>query len=644
MAEKKGSIAWLKAALYSRKDDVSINPDERTPLEAHSTDVPVSWNDAPRSPLPQITTLLHMASTKKGWSIATKFLIVSFVFFILAAGAATYMFFYGNNGISPQNIDVQIIMPSVIDGGKPTTIQVLIVNRNNANLKLADLIINYPDGTRNATNANQSLIHERQSIGSISAGQTVQRTSQAIFYGQEGQAQKVSVQLEYSIEGSNAVFERNADINFTIGSSPVSIAVSSPTEAISDQQFSFDVTVQSNSLAPVQDVVIQARYPFGFSVTNTSPQAQVGGTLWRLGEMKPGESKVLRITGTLNGQDGDTRVFYFLAGSDADKTNTTLRVPFLSVPQTLTVRRPFISAELAVNGQTGKTISVPAGADIQGVITWTNNLPDPVADVQLTLSLAGPTLNTSAIGASTGFYQSSDSTIVWTKDQNPQLAEVPPGGTGTLPFRFGTLSSGTSGTLYSNPAISLNVKVEGVRQGQTNVPQNVASADSTQVYVSSVVVLNAVASHFSGPFSNTGPMPPVPGQNTTYGITWTVTNTSNTIANGVVSATLPSYVTFVGAQSGSGISYDAGSRTVTWAMGDVKAGAGFTAASRVAAFQVSLLPSISQKGQPAALTNPAAFSGQDRFAQVQVSATAIPPTTQLGSEAGYTPNMGSVAQ
>src|SRR3989339_143849 len=173
MAEKKGSIAWLKAALYSRKDDVSINPDERTPLEAHSTDVPVSWNDAPRSPLPQITTLLHMASTKKGWSIATKFLIVSFVFFILAAGAATYMFFYGNNGISPQNIDVQIIMPSVIDGGKPTTIQVLIVNRNNANLKLADLIINYPDGTRNATNANQSLIHERQSIGSISAGQTV---------------------------------------------------------------------------------------------------------------------------------------------------------------------------------------------------------------------------------------------------------------------------------------------------------------------------------------------------------------------------------------------------------------------------------------------------------------------------------------
>ncbi len=644
MAEKKGSIAWLKAALYSRGDDVSMNPDDRTPLEERSSDVPVSWNESSTPLTSQVTTLLSMASTKKGWSIATKFLIVSFVFFILAAGAATYIFFYGTGGISPQNIDVQIIMPSVIDGGKATTIQVLIVNRNKANLKLADLIINYPDGTRNASNANQSLTHERQSIGSISAGQTVQRTAQAIFYGQEGQTQKISVELEYRIEGSNAVFERDSDVTFTVGSSPVSISVSSPTEAISDQQFAFDVTVQSNSLAPVQDVVIQARYPFGFTVTGTSPQAQVGGTLWRLGEMKPGDSKVLRITGTLNGQDGDTRVFYFLAGSDADKTNTSLRVPFLSVPQTLTVHRPFIAAELSVNGQTGKTISVPSGADIQGVITWTNNLPDPVTDVQLSLSLAGPTLNTSAIGAPTGFYQSSDSTIVWSKDQNQQLAEVPPGGTGTLPFRFGTLSSGAGGTLYSNPAITLNVTVQGVRQGQTGVPQNVTSAAQVQVYVSSIVALSAVASHFSGPFSNTGPMPPVPGQNTTYGITWTVTNTSNTIANGVVSATLPPYVTFVSAQSGSGITYDAGSRTVTWTMGDVKAGAGFTTASRVGAFQVSLLPSSSQTGQSPVLVNTPSFSGQDRFAQVQVSATAVAPTTQLGNEPSYTQAMGTVAQ
>lgn len=642
MAERKGSIAWLRSKLYSRRDDVSIDPSERTPLSEHSANVPVGWNGGLEEPQPRLAAIFSMASSKKGWSLATKFLIVSFFFFVLAAGAASYIFFFGNNGISPQNIDVQIVMPSVIDGGKATSLQFLINNRNQANLKLVDLIINYPDGTRSASDPTKALTHERQTIGSISAGQTVQRTAQAIFYGQEGQSQKISVQLEYSVEGSNAVFERDADVSFTVGSSPVSISVSSPTEAISDQQFSFDLTVQSNSLAPVEDVVIQARYPFGYTVNNTSPQAQVGGTLWRLGEMKPGDSKVLHITGTLNGQDGDTRVFYFLAGSDADKTNTTVRVPFLSVPQTLTVRRPFIAAQLSINGQTGKTISVPAGSDIQGVITWTNNLPDPVTDVQLTLSLSGPILNTNSISAPTGFYQSSDSTITWTKDQNQQLAVVPPGGSGTLPFHFSTAAPGAGSTLYSNPAIMLNVTVQGVRQGQTNVPQNVTSAASTQVYVSSVAALSAVAAHFTGPFANTGPMPPMPGQNTTYTVTWMVTNTSNTIANGTVSATLPPYVTFITAQPG--ISYDAGNRTVTWTMGDVKAGAGFTGSPRTAAFQVSLLPSVSQQGQAPALTGPASFSGQDRFAQVQVNTTAGAPTTQLGGEAGYTSNMGMVAQ
>ncbi|MBY0294184.1 DUF11 domain-containing protein [Patescibacteria group bacterium] len=641
MAERKGSIDWLKGKLYSRKDDVSTDPDNRTPLSENQTNVPVSWNESLESSRVQVTSLLNMASTKKGWSVATKFLIASFIFFIIATGAAVYLFFYGDNGISPQNIDVQIVMPSVVDGGKVTNLQIIATNRNQANLKLVDLIINYPEGTRDASNPDKSLSHERQNIGAVAAGQTIQRTSQAIFYGQEGQSQKVSVQLEYTVEGSNAVFERDADISFTVGSSPVSISISAPTEAISDQQFAFDVTVQSNALSPVQDVVVQARYPFGFSVSATSPQAQVGGTLWRLGEMKPGESQVLRITGSLNGQDGDTRVFYFLAGSDADKTNTTVRTPFLSIPQTLTVRRPFIAAQLSINGQTGKTISVPAGADVQGVITWTNNLPDPVADVQISLLLSGPTLDTTSIKAPTGFYQSSDSTLTWTKDQNQQLGSVPPGGTGTLPFSFKAVPSGSGGTLYSNPAISLNVKVEGVRQGQTNVPQNVTSAASTQVYVSSMATLSATASHFTGGFSNSGPMPPVPGQNTTYTVNWVVTNTANTIANAVVSATLPPYVSFVTAQAGSGISYDSGSRTVTWKMGDVKAGAGFTAPSRTVSFQVSLLPSSSQSGQSPSLTSQASFSGQDRFAQVQVNTTANGPTTQL-SEAGYSSNMGVV--
>ncbi|MCR4275840.1 MAG: hypothetical protein NUV90_00420, partial [Candidatus Parcubacteria bacterium] len=52
-------------------------------------------------------------------------------------------------------------------------------------------------------------------------------------------------------------------------------------------------------------------------------------------------------------------------------------------------------------------------------------------------------------------------------------------------------------------------------------------------------------------------------------------------------------------------------------------------------FQVSLTPSTSQKGLAPALTGPVSFSGYDRFAGVQISATADPVTTETKGDPGY---------
>jgi hypothetical protein len=286
---------------------------------------------------------------------------------------------------------------------------------------------------------------------------------------------------------------------------------------------------------------------------------------------------------------------------------------------------------------------VPSGQSIGGTITWTNNLPDSVSNVVVKLSLKGPVLDTNAISSQDGFYNSSDQTIVWSKDQEPTLENVAPGASGTLSFTAGTLPVGSGGTLYANPVVDLNVTVQGTRTGEGNVPENVSSAASTQVLLSSNAALSAQAEHFSGPFTNSGPMPPQAEQSTTYSVLWTVQNSSNTIANATVSATLPQYVTFISSGNDNNVVYDSKSRTVTWTLGDVKAGVGYTAPARSTAFQVALTPSASQVGQAVALTGQAVLQGQDRFAQVGITANADAPTTALSNENGYSPNMGTVA-
>lgn len=642
--ENKKSVDDLHDKLYSRTADIDIDPNERTPLSEDTSRPRVGWQDteSPEQLAPRPNLYTMSTSSRKTMSVPVKFFLSSLAFFCVALLVAVFFFFTGGNSISPQNIDLTVVMPSVIDGGKTSSVQIVITNRNQADLELADLIITYPNSTRDPAHPGESLMHERQSIGTIAPGQTVQRTAQAVFYGQEGQQQKIAVQLQYNIEGSNAIFERDADVTFTVGSSPVSISVSSPSEAISDQQFAMDIAVQSNAPEAINDVAIQGQYPFGFTVANTSPTASAGGTLWRLGTLAPGERKVIRLVGSLNGQDGDSRVFYFLAGSNVEETDTRIKVPFLSVPQTLVVHRAFITGQIAVAGQTGKTITVPAGSEVQGTVTWANNLPMSVSDVSLKLSFSGPVVDMDSISAQTGFYQSSDGSILWSKDKEGSLGEVAPGQTGTLPFSFSTKAPGAGGTLYSNGSVTLNLTIEGTRQGQTNVPEHISSAASTQVRLSSVASLASQALHFSGPFSNTGPMPPIAGQTTTYTVLWTVSNSSNTIANAAVSATLPSYVNFITAAPGSGITYDTKSRTVTWSLGDVKAGTGFGSAARSGAFQVSLSPSTSQRGQSPALTGTATLTGQDRFTQAQVNATAGGPTTQLQNDGNYNSSMGSV--
>lgn len=641
--EEKDAVERLKGHLYDRKAKTETG-EERTPLMQENHSVPTGWSDVtPPSATSQEVAVSHPMTRRKKSSFAKKFLIFSVLFFFGATGVAAFVFLGGGNFISPQNITIDIVAPSLVDGGKEASFQVLVQNHNQTALDLVDLIIDYPDGTRVPLAPTQPLTHERLSIGTIASGDQIKRTISGLFYGNEGEQQKIMVTIEYSISGSNAVFQKKAESVFTIGSSPVSLTVDAPAEAVTGEEFPIDIEIRSNATTPISDVAIEAQYPFGFSPVSTNPEALAGGTLWRLGTMAPGSKKTIHITGTIEGQEGDERVFRFLVGSNTDSTDPHVKVPFLDVPETITIHRPFVSGTISIAGQTGSTISIGSGGNVQGGIAWQNNLDEAVSDLEITLSLTGPALDKNSINATNGFYQSANSSIIWTKDQAPTLALVPPGGSGTLQFSFNTLSPGANNTLITNPTIDLNLTVQGVRVGGGGASERVSSAASTQVRLASTLSLTTQANHFTGPFANGGPMPPRAEQPTTYTIIWTIKNPTNTIANATVSTVLPPYVEFVTAQAGINLTYDSGSRTVHWNIGDIKAGTGYTLAATQAAFQVRLTPSTSQVGTAPALTGGTLLSGQDRFAQVTVQANAPGPTTSLAGESGFSSGMDIVA-
>ncbi len=621
--EERDGVEELKKDLYSRTKKTEVGADVRTPLPHHEAEAPVSWQLSEDEKRRRDVAGTRFAD-KKPLPVARIFLLTSVGFFVLAAAAAAYIFLGGGNLISPQNIDMEIVAPSLSDGGKQADFQILITNRNQAPLQLADLILSYPTGTRSPKDPTQNFPSERQSVGTIEPGQQVKRTASAVLFGETGSQQKISATLHYSVAGSNAVFEKNADVVVTLGSSPLTLSVDAPDQTITGQSFDTTLTVQVNSATPVDNVEIEGQYPFGYSLQSANPKPEGGSTLWRLGTMKPGESKTIKLTGSLSGQDGEQRVFRFLVGSQADTTDTHIRVPFLTVPHTLALQSPALSAQLAVDGQTGSTVSAQAGKTLQGTITWQNNSTEAVSDLEVDLTFAGPALDKNSIQG--GFYNSQNSTIVWNSTQDSNLAQVPPGGQGTLQFSFSTVAPGQGGIIYTNPTINLTLAVKG--KSNQDGTQTTLSNDMMQVSLASAAGLSAQSLRSGGGFTNSGPVPPRAESPTSYSIVWSVKNSSNTLGNTSVTATLPAYVQFVSARGGDDITFDPSSRTVRWNIGDLKAGVGYTTAALTGAFQVLLTPSSSQVGLAPTLMSDVTLQGSDRFAGVSVSASAPAPTSQ----------------
>lgn len=616
--DSDSSLDRIQKRLYASRPVDTPMPD---PLAAGraSSGVPHAWENTemPRKP-------------KRKTSFAVLFFMGALLFFLIAGGLATWLLLSGDRSVSTNNVDVTVVGPTSIAAGDTVPLALTIANKNPSSLDSPDLTVTFPDGTRSADDVTQAYPRYEEKLDSIPAGGTVNRTIKAVLFGEQGQVISIPIELTYKTAGSNAVFVKQETYTLTVTTAPLSVTVNALSETSSGQPFTIDVQVRSNATAAIPNAVLEAAYPFGFTQTSASPAASSAGVI-PLGTLQPGDTKDVKITGTLTGNDTEARVFHFTAGT-GDSTGN-LSVAYTSKDADVTITAPFLNVQLALNGSSGSTLSVPAGQTVNATLTWTNTLSEPITNAVITVALQGNALDPSSVQANQGFYQSSNNTVTFDSTTIPALASLAAGATGSGSFSFSTRSGS-----ITNPTLAAVVSIQGQRLNESNVPESVNASLTNTIKVVSNLALSQTALHAGGPFSNSGPVPPTPNQPTTYTIQWAATNSSNDIAGATAVATLPPYVTFTNQVMPSGsVTYNSSSRQVTWAIGSLTAGA-----RSQASFQVSCTPSTSQEGTSPMLVGPVILSGYDRFAATQVSSTASSVTTDTPGDPGYRAGSGSV--
>jgi len=261
------------------------------------------------------------------------------------------------------------------------------------------------------------------------------------------------------------------------------------------------------------------------------------------------------------------------------------------VSESITVTKPFLGVRLLLNGSNTPEYVSLSNKSIRADVLWESNIPTRIIDGQIEVKIKGDVLDKfSILTSNNGFYRSIDNTIIWDKGSNRDLAVIEPGESGSMSFTLQSLPLVKSGVgAFQKPQIVIEVSAKGKRISDSNVPEEIVTSVSKKIKFESNLKLASRAVYYTGPFKNSGPLPPVAEKNTTYTIIWTVVNSSNNVTGAKVKTTLPAYVKWLGVVSpnNENITFNDAGGEIVWDVGDVESGTGVVSSPREVAFQVS---------------------------------------------------------
>lgn len=626
--EKINRIEEMKTRLFSKNYKTEI--EHRDGFAHHNRlDVPDSW--AKEEVVASKGDKFFMKT-----SLFKKFFIFSIVFFVLALSYVFYSSIFKGNTISNDHIDIAILGNAFTSGGEELPLQVEITNRNSLPLDLVDLVTEYPKSSTG--DLSQGTEHFRQSLGTIPAGAVRSENIKVTLFGEQGSVRPIKFSIEYRVEGSNAIFVKDKIYEVSVNSTPIDLSIDAPNSVSPNQDINLKIKAALNATKATSNILLKVDYPAGFQFTSATPAPTLGNNVWSLGDLAPGTARDIAITGKLvDVFDGEDKTFRVWSGSQSQTDKSIIGVVFNSLGHTVSIKKPFIEAQLYINGVYQREYAIDTKTIMQGEIRWKNNLDTKINDLSIVAKISGTAFNKKSININQGVYNSLANTITWDKSTTSNFTAVNPGEYGSVSFSLSPLSLFSSLGVIPDPAISIDVSITGRQPLEGYATKNLDNSESKTIKIISDVGFANKLLYYSGRFSNTGPIPPKAEKETTYTVVWTLSNTSNNISKAQVKSTLPPWVRFVGPilPPGEDVTYNPSTKEILWNIGNLAKGTGITTAGREVSFQLSFLPSVSQIGTAPVLVNDAILTGHDDFANVDIRVNKSSLNSRLTNDPAF---------
>lgn len=565
-----------------------------------------------------------------GWTIA----IVT----VLAVAALTGFFVFNRaQRFSGNGVKLNIDAPATIASGSDITISIRYFNDEPVNLVQAELNVEYPDGftvTETSLPATNDFKNSFN-LGTVNRGRAGTVTITGQLLGQVDTSFEFSALLSYRPANFNSEFQARDTASVKITSSLLAVTLEGPTRLGPNVEGTWTITYANSADRDLENVRIETVLPESFSLTKADPTATERDSVWLLDRVERGREGKISLTGTLDGSVGESGELIVRAGlveQNQTKLQTEQRLLIFIVSSGVTV-------SLAVNGQ-AEDSSVEAGDDLSYTLKVANQSDLELADVTVTVDLAGRGYSADSLSAQTKGAVAG-SKVTWTKSDVIGLALLKPATDIQFRFNAETIASlAAESDEQINPTVTATVTI--------NSPSLPAGdqAPKPTVFVTKVatqlrLTTEARYADDDGSTVGSGPIPPVVGQTTSYRIRWHLANTTSEISDLKVVTTLPTHVLWTGrnvSRDAGDIAFDSATRTVTWTINKVPAGTGTRLPRLDAEFEVSITPTADQAGSVVVLTETTTASGTDAFTTKSREVKQSSLTSDLTTDPTYTGN------
>jgi hypothetical protein len=587
-------ITQVESDLYDPQ--TPSNNRKRSDLSHKMASAPRTWSTGQSGPRPE----------RKQRPVLLWFFLGSCAFAALMFVVMSFSLLGSGSAVSNQKIDIEILGKSFAQGGEELEFQVVVRNRNNAQLELADLSLEYPM----SGDSDVRVSEDRRDLGTISATSERVELFDIKLFGAKDATVPITARLEYRVAGSKSIFVKETTFPVVLRSAPMDLQITGPDTIAKDQQLTYTITLSSQSQERLPQTALRVEYPVGFAPTKFSVEPDVGKNIWKLGDTLSGDSKTIEITGKLSGAVADQSLsLRAYVGQQSSTNERVIDTLYASESKQLLVTSSFLDTVLAVNGNSADSVAVSQGSNIAGTVVLRNVAGARVRDIEVTAHLEGGLYNPQTVRARGGFYDSNKNTITWTGTTGSPAQILDPNQSETLEFELEQSSQSTT-------PLVVKISIKGIAVDGS--VYRVEDVDSITVRRAATVGISSSVVHRSGP------LPAVVGQTTTYTATITINPPASSLSDVTVVTSIPNYVTWnnVVSPQQQSVRYTPANGGIAWNVGTV------SSQSRSLSFDISVTPSITQTDEILSLIGDVSLSAFDNQSGATIQSTIAGLTTQ----------------